>query len=74
MNKAAKRPIRDWMCRGHLVYWQSTQDKDMQTASFLSPQLPGLLHFYSSMESREVTGLLTGHCRLKRHLFKLGYL
>jgi hypothetical protein len=70
----AKKVVRDWTNRNHKKYWESTtglkQAKELIpgpsariTKDLLKLNRDGL---------RWVVGLLTGHCHLKGHLFKLG--
>jgi hypothetical protein len=45
LRKLQSGAIRNWVCREHQEHWQPSQDKDMQTASFLTPLLKGLRVF-----------------------------
>jgi hypothetical protein len=70
----AKKAVRDWTNRDHQKYWESLTGLK---------QAKGFLHGPSVRRTKEllklntnqlrwVTGLLTGHCHLKGHLFKMG--
>jgi hypothetical protein len=66
--------IRDWASRKHEEHWQSTCGQK-QAKGFLKKnplQKAGELLNLSRNQLRVMTGLLTGHCHLKGHLFKLG--
>jgi hypothetical protein len=72
--KVARRVIRDWTSRKHEEHWQSIRGQ-RQSKGFLkklSAKEAGELLNLSRNQLRIMTGLLTGHCHLKRHLFKLG--
>jgi hypothetical protein len=70
----AKKAVRDWMSRKHQEYWESLTGLR---------QANGLIHGPSAKRTKDLlrlnrdqlrwmVGLLTGHCHLKGHLFKLG--
>jgi hypothetical protein len=70
----AKKAIRDWTTVNHKKYWESLTGLR---------QAKGLIRAHSAKRAKEllkldrnqlrwVVGLLTGHCHLKGHLFKLG--
>jgi hypothetical protein len=70
----AKKAVRDWTHRDHQKYWESLTGLK---------QAKGFLQGPSVRRTREllklnrnqlqwVTGLLTGHCHLKGHFFKMG--
>jgi hypothetical protein len=68
------RLIRGWTSRKHTEYWQSVRGQ-RQAKGFLkrpSAKRAGELLSLSRNQLRILTGLLTGHCHLKGHLFKLG--
>jgi hypothetical protein len=63
----SERVARDWMCREHQEYWQSTPGQrhakifpstlsDKRTTEFLK---------LNRSQARQVTGLLTAHCHLR---------
>jgi hypothetical protein len=55
----------------HEEYWQSIHGQNKLRA-FLKDPVPNKLDIYSRNQLRIMTGLLTGHCHLNRHLNKLG--
>jgi hypothetical protein len=70
----AKKAVRDWTSRKHKEYWE--------TLTGLR-QAKGLIQGHSARSTKDLlrfnrdqlrweVGLLTGHCHLKEHLFKLG--
>jgi hypothetical protein len=66
--------IRDWTSRKHEEHWQSICGQ-RQAKGFLkkpSAKKAGELLKLSRNRLRTMTGLLTGHCNLKGHLFNLG--
>jgi hypothetical protein len=72
--KVARGVIRDWMSRKHEGHWQSIRGQ-RQAKGFLkkpSAKKAGELLSLIRNQLRIMTGLLTGHCHLKGHLFKLG--
>ena len=72
--KIARDVIRGWTNSKHVEYWQSIH-VPRQARGFhkrLSAKRAGLLLSLSRNQLRILTGLLTGHCHLKGHLFKLG--
>jgi hypothetical protein len=60
----AKRAVRDWTSRDHKKYWESLTGPSVRRTKELLKLNRNQLQW--------VTGLLTGHCYLKRHLFKMG--
>jgi hypothetical protein len=69
-----RRVIRDWMIRKHEEYWQSIHGQ-RHAKGFLqrpSAKTVGELLNLSRNQLTIMTGLLTGHCHLIGHLFKLG--
>jgi hypothetical protein len=72
-ERVAKRAIRDWVCREHQKYWQSTPGQ-RHAKSFipkLSAKRSEEILKLNRHQARRITGLLTGHCHLKGLLFKL---
>jgi hypothetical protein len=72
--KIAREVIRGWMNRKHAEYWQSIHGQ-RQAKGFLkrpSAKRAGELLSLSRNQLKILTGLLTGYCHLKGHLFKLG--
>jgi hypothetical protein len=72
--KTAREVIRGWTNRKHTEYWQSIYGQ-RQARNFLerpSARRARELLSLSSNQLRILTGLVKGHCHLKRHLFKLG--
>jgi hypothetical protein len=71
--KIAWEVIRRWTNRKHIKYWQSIHGQ-RQAKGFLkrpSAKRAGQLLSLSRNQLRILTGLLTGHCHLKGHLFKM---
>jgi hypothetical protein len=71
---AAKKAVRDWTDRTHKNYWESTTGLKQAKGFISGPsarQTKDLLKLNRD-QLRWVVGLLTGHCHLKGHLFKLG--
>jgi ribonuclease HI len=70
----AKKVVRDWTSRNHKEYWESITGLRQAKGLIQGPSaertkdLLGLIRD----QLRWVVGLLTGHCHLKGHLFKLG--
>jgi hypothetical protein len=72
--KVARGVIRDWTSRKHEEHWQSIRGQK-QAKGFLkkpSARKADELLNLSRNQLKIMTGLLTGHCHLKGHLFKLG--
>jgi hypothetical protein len=70
----AKRAVGDWTSRDHKIYWESLT-RLKQAKGFLqgrSVRRTKELLKLNRNQLRWVTGLLTGHCHLKEHLFKIG--
>jgi hypothetical protein len=64
-----------WLVNQHLTLWQGVGDTQRQAREFISgPRLGTRAKFMtlSRVQSRAVTGLLTGHNTLRRHLYLLG--
>jgi hypothetical protein len=73
-DKIAREVIRGWTNRKHTEYWQFIHGQ-RQARGFLkrpSAKRAGELLSLSRNQLRILTGLFTGHCHLKGHLFKLG--
>jgi hypothetical protein len=64
----AKKAIRDWTNRNHKKYWESVTGLIQGPSARRTKDLLKL----NRDQIRWVVGLLTGHCHLKGHLFKLG--
>jgi hypothetical protein len=72
--RVAKKAVRDWTDRNYKKYWGSTTGLK-QAKGFLSG--PSARRTKDVLrpnrdQFRWVVGLLTEHCHLKGHLFKLG--
>jgi hypothetical protein len=70
--KVAREVIRDWTSRKHQKHWQSIRGQ-RQAKGFLkkpSAKKAGELLSLKRNQLRIMTGLLTGHCQLKGHVFK----
>jgi len=64
-----------WLVNQHEALWQGLGDTQRQARDFISgPSLGTRAKFMtlSRVQSRAVTGLLTGHNTLRRHLYLLG--
>jgi len=69
------RRIRRWLINQHWVWWRGLGDTQRQVRELISgPCLGAKARFLSlnRTQSRAVTGLLTGHNILKRHLHLIG--
>jgi hypothetical protein len=72
--KIAREVIMGWSNTKHVVYWQSIHGQ-RQARDFLkrpSGRRAGEPLSLNINQLRILTGLFTGHCHLKGHLFKLG--
>jgi hypothetical protein len=73
-NGAAKKAVRDWTNRKHKKHWESPTGLKQAKGFISGPsarRTKDLLELNRDQLSW-VVGLLTGHCLLKGHLFKLG--
>jgi hypothetical protein len=69
-----KKAVRDWTSRKHKVYWEFLTGLRQANGLIQGPsarRTKDLLRLNRD-QLRWVVGLLTGHCHLKGHLFKLG--
>jgi hypothetical protein len=73
-GRVAGWAIRDWVDREHHKHWQSTlgQKHVKVFKDEPSTERTTKLLKLSRVQIRYMTGLLTGHCHLRGHLFKLG--
>jgi hypothetical protein len=70
----AKKAVRDWTSRKHKEYWESLTGLRQEKGLIQRPsarRTKGLLRLNRD-QLRWVVGVLTGHCHLKGHIFKLG--
>jgi hypothetical protein len=70
----AKNAIRDWTTMNHKKYWESFTGLRQAKGVIQGPyakRAKELLKLNRN-QLKWVVGLLTGHCHLKGHLFKLG--
>ena len=70
-----RRRIRCWMVNQHWIWWRGLGDTQRQAWELISgPCLGSKARFLSSnrTQSRTVTGPLTGHNTLRRHLYLMG--
>jgi ribonuclease HI len=70
----AKRAVRDWMNKNHIKQWESLTGLKQAKELIVGPSAKrskDLLRLNRD-QLRWIVGLLTGHCHLKGHLFKLG--
>lgn len=66
---------KGWMSKKHKNYWQSIHGQRQHTGFLktLSSKKGGELLNLSRNQLRIMTELLTGHCHVKEHLFKLAW-
>jgi len=70
-----RRRIRRWLVNKHWVRWRGVGDTQRQAQELISgPCLSAKTRFlsFNRTQSKAVTGLLTGHNTLRRHLRQLG--
>jgi hypothetical protein len=70
-----RRKIKRWMDNQHLARWRGLGSIQRQVRELISAPSPGAktrLLFFNRAQSRVVTGLLTGHNTLRRHLHLMG--
>jgi hypothetical protein len=70
-----QRRIRHWLVNQHWVWWRGLGDSQRQAQELiLGPCLGAKTRFlsFNRTQSRAVTGLLTGHNTLRRHLHLIG--
>jgi hypothetical protein len=70
-----RRRIRCWLVNQHWVWWRGLGDTQRQARELISgPRLGAKARFlfFNRTQSRAVTGLLTGHNTLRRHLHLMG--
>jgi hypothetical protein len=72
--QADREVIRGWTNRKNAEYWQSIRGQKQAKSSLKRPSAKraGELLKLSTNQLRLMTGLITEHCHLKGHLFKLG--
>jgi len=71
-RKNIKKKIKCWPGNQHMKMWQGLTSTQRQAPELnLGPSLAARtrLLYFNRMQSRVVTGLLTGHNTLKRHLY-----
>jgi hypothetical protein len=70
----AKKAIRDWMTMNHKKYCEFLRGLRQATGLIWRPSAKRATELLKldRNQLRWVVGLLTGHCHLKGHLFKLG--
>ena len=70
-----QKRLRRWLVNKHRAQWQGLGDTQRQARELISgPSLGTRAKFmtFNRFQSRAVTGLLTGHNTLRRHLHLLG--
>jgi hypothetical protein len=70
-----RRRIRCWLVNQHWVWWRGLGDTQRQARELISGPCLGAKDRFLSFnrkQSRAVTGLLTGHNTLRRHLHLMG--
>ena len=63
--------IRRWLVNQHLVWWRCLGSTLRETRELISEPCLGAqarVLSFNGTESRDITGLLTGHNTLRRHL------
>jgi hypothetical protein len=72
-ERVAGWTIRDWVEREHQKHWQSTSGQKHAKCFLDKPSTKRTTELLkvSRVQIRQVTGLLTGHCLLRGHIFKL---
>jgi hypothetical protein len=71
---AAKGAVRNWLNRKHIKHWESIIELRQVKELISGPSAKrtrDLLRLNRD-QLRRTVGLLTGHCHLKGHLFKMG--
>jgi hypothetical protein len=70
----ARKAIRDWTTMNHKKYWESLTGLRQGKGLIRGPSAKRAKELLKldRNQLRWVVGLLTGHCHLKGHLFKLG--
>jgi hypothetical protein len=69
------RRIKRWLVNQHWIWWQGLGDTQRQARDLISgPCLGAKTRFlsFNRTQSRAVTGLLSGHNTLRRHLHLMG--
>jgi len=69
--------LNRWLINQHWASWHDLGNTQRQTRELISGPCPGIeVKFlsFNRTQSRVVTGLLTGHNTLRRHLYLLGLL
>jgi hypothetical protein len=69
-----RRRIRRWLVNQHWIWWRGLGDTQREARELISgPCLGAKARFlsFNRTQSRAVTGLLTGHNTLRRHLYVL---
>lgn len=71
---SAKLAIKDWMYTQMQIYWDNTQGNRFakKLLSNHSPQRSNQILGMNREKVRTLTGILTGHCNLKKHLHLIG--
>jgi hypothetical protein len=70
----AKRAVRDWTNRDHKEYWEALTRLKQAKGFLQGPSVKRTKELLrlNRNQLRWMTGLLTGHCHLRGHLFKMG--
>jgi hypothetical protein len=70
----AKRAVRDWTNRDHKKFWESLTGLKQAKGFLQGPSVRRTKELLklNRNQLQWMTGLLTGHCHLKGHLFKMG--
>jgi hypothetical protein len=70
----AKKAVMDWTNRGHQKYWESLIGLNQAKGFLQGPTVVRTKELLklNRNQLRWVIGLITGHCHLKGHLFKMG--
>jgi hypothetical protein len=72
-----RRNLGCWLSRQHRANWHDLANTLRQARELISGPCPGMrvkFLFFNRIQSRAVTGLLTGHNTLRKHLYLMGLL
>jgi len=76
-RRVLQKSLGCWLVNHHGAQWRGLRDTQRQAPEFISgPSLGTRAKFFTfnRIQSRVVTGLLTGHNTLRRHIYLLGLL
>jgi len=76
-RRVIRKRLNRWLINQHWACWRDLGNTQRQARELISGPCPGIrVKFlpFNWTQSRAVTGLLTGHNTLRRHLYQLGLL